>query len=601
MAEGMQGSEQPAGAQPARHGFLDRPLSKFVKRAVIAQGIVILTLIWSYTGWRLNDDREQTLEAARQNLRTSAGALQAQVLAILNDGLGAARAGANEAVAQGGLDRLSNEQLAELLKRHLTGGEYVRVLFVSTPQRFVAVARNRPAVSFPHPPPWLERAFTETQGDRYETGIVKHPGTPSDPLVPVAIRIHGASAEQVWAGALISMQWLDKLYQTMAIEDGMLALVSGTGEPLLRVPPIPAEKLGRNIKQRDALFRQGAGLAGEDALMTGTSPITNTDWLYAVRRFADTRAMAVAGRNTHSILAPWRERSFAMGFALLTISVFVIVLTVSLKRMIEKLARREIDLENRVADRTAALREANLRLAMTNRELEAFAASASHDLRSPLMTIAGQAGLLQRELRPQMSETIRRRIDRITMGVKHSSEIVEGLLSLARLTSQDLLTEPVDMTAFARAVVEELRSQYPNHSVECSIAEGMMLEADPRLIQSLLSNLLGNAWKYTSKCAAAQVSLRCSHDSESPVFSISDNGAGFDMVYAQTIFQPFQRLHSAAEYSGIGIGLATVSRIVQRYGGKIWVESQRGKGTTFHFTLPTATAAAARNSQARVN
>jgi signal transduction histidine kinase len=595
MAEGKQGSGQCAGARSFRLRFLDRTLSKFVKRAVIAQGIVILALIWSYTAWRLNDDREQTLEAARQNLRSSAGALHAQVLAILNDGLGAARAGANEAVAQGGMAHLSDAQLSDLLKRHLTGGEYVRVLFVSTPNRFVAVARNRPPIVEDHPPEWLQRAFA-IAGDRYDAGIVHHPGTPSDPLVPVAVRIGANGDEQLWAGALISMHWFDTLYRTMAIEDGMLALVSGTGEPLLRVPPIPADKLGLNLRQRE---RQGASLPGDDTLVVGTSPITHTPWIYAVRRFPETQAMAVAGRNRQSILAPWRKRSLAIGQVLVAISVVVVLLTVLLKRLIEKLARRESELERRVADRTAALQEANLRLAMTNQELEAFAASASHDLRSPLMTIAGQAGLLQRELRPQMSETIRRRIDRITRGVKHSSEIVEGLLSLARLTSQELLTEPVDLTAFAHAVAEDLRHQYLNHSVECSIAAEMTVEADPRLMQSLLANLLGNAWKYTSKCSAAQVSLRCSRSTDPPVFSISDNGAGFDMVYAQGIFQPFQRLHSAAEYPGIGIGLATVSRIVQRYGGKIWVESQRGKGTTFHFTLPMATAA--RNKQVRVD
>lgn len=598
MAEGMQGSDQHAATRPVRSGFLDRTLSKSVKRAVIAQGIVILALVWGYTAWRLNDDREHTLETARQNLRTSAAALHAQVVAILNDGLGAARAGANEAVAQGGLEQLSDDELTDLLKRHLTGGEYVRALFVATPTRFVAVGRSRPPVTASHPPDWLQRAFTSSK-DRFDSGVVHHPGSPSGPLVPVAVRVSGSGKDQIWAGALISMQWLDSMYQSMSIDDGMLALVSGTGEPLLRVPAIPPEKLGKNLKQRNALFRQGANLPDEDSLMMATSPITGTPWIYAVRRFEDTRAMAVAGRNTVSILEPWRDRSLAIGQVLAAISLLVILLTVRLKRLIEKLARREIDLENRVADRTAALQEANLRLAMTNQELEAFAASASHDLRSPLMTIAGQAGLLQRELRPQMSDTIRRRIDRITKGVKHSSEIVEGLLSLARLTSQDLLIEPVDMTAFAHAVVDDLRNQYPNHSVECSIADGMTLEADPRLMQSLLSNLLGNAWKYTSKCSSAQVSLRCSRDTEPPVFSISDNGAGFDMVYAQGIFQPFQRLHSAAEYPGIGIGLATVSRIVQRYGGKIWVESQRGKGTTFHFTLPTATAARAK--QARVN
>jgi signal transduction histidine kinase len=246
------------------------------------------------------------------------------------------------------------------------------------------------------------------------------------------------------------------------------------------------------------------------------------------------------------------------------------------------------ELEHRVWERTAALQDANARLAMTNQELEAFTASASHDLRSPLGSIAGQAGLLREELQALLSDSVRYRLDRIADSVKRCAEIIDGLLSLAKVSRQGLIKEPIDVTALARSIVDDLRQQYPGHAVACQIPEGLALEADPRLLKSLLSNLLDNAWKYTARSQAPTVELRCAIRDGAHEFSVADNGAGFNMAYAGRIFEPFQRMHSAAEFPGVGVGLATVARIVQRYGGKIWVESTPGVGTTFHFTLPAA-------------
>ena len=574
---------------PVGRRFLDGKLSKHVRLAVFIQAMLLLIAIWGYTAWRLNDDREQSLETGRQHLRTTAAAMHVHVLAILNDGLGAARASANEVGARGGLNALSDDQIIELLTRHLSGGDYVRALFVSTTQRFVQAERDGHGATDSHPPGWLQAAFNSSSGGTYVGRVLQESAVPVDRILPVAINLGNVAGESLWAGALIGMQSLNEVYQSMAIDDGMLALVSAVGEPLFRVPRPPLVKLQQRPQQRDVLFRKGASLVDDDAFMTGISPVTGTPWIYSVRRFDDSRAMAVAGREVESILAPWRARSFAVGQAMLAISLLVVLLTAVLQNLLGKLAKREADLEKRVADRTAALQEANLRLALTNQELEAFAASASHDLRSPLMSIAGHANLLQQELRPRMSESIRRRIDRINTGVKRSSEIVDGLLSLARLARQELLIEPVDMSSLAQATVEELRQQYPERNVQFSMQDGMHLVADPRLIKSLLANLLGNAWKYTRKCSVAQVHLQCARDSDPPVFSVSDNGAGFPMRHAHNIFQPFQRLHSASDYPGVGIGLTTVARIVQRYSGKIWVESEVDKGTTFYFTLPAAT------------
>jgi light-regulated signal transduction histidine kinase (bacteriophytochrome) len=252
------------------------------------------------------------------------------------------------------------------------------------------------------------------------------------------------------------------------------------------------------------------------------------------------------------------------------------------------LAKLNSELESRVTARTAELQDANEQLALTNQELEAFTASASHDLRSPLGAIAGQAGLLRDELQGSLSATMRQRLDRIQSNVTRCADIVDGLLSLARISREALLNERVDLSLLARSIVDELHLQQPARDVQCTIQPDLVVHADPRLMKSLLANLLGNAWKYTSKTPQAKIELARSDAPEAPVFSVRDNGAGFDMAGAERIFEPFQRLHSAAEFPGVGIGLATVARIVHRYAGKVTVESASGRGTTFRFTLPNA-------------
>jgi signal transduction histidine kinase len=172
--------------------------------------------------------------------------------------------------------------------------------------------------------------------------------------------------------------------------------------------------------------------------------------------------------------------------------------------------------------------------------------------------------------------------------VKRCADIIDGLLSLAKVSRQGLISEPIDVTALIHSVVDELRQQYSGYEVSCTIPEGVTLQADPRLIKSLFSNLLDNAWKYTAKAPDPAVEIQVTLHEGTPTFSVSDNGAGFDMAHAARIFEPFQRMHSAAEFPGIGVGLATVARIVQRYGGRIWVDSAPGRGTTFRFTLPGA-------------
>lgn len=233
------------------------------------------------------------------------------------------------------------------------------------------------------------------------------------------------------------------------------------------------------------------------------------------------------------------------------------------------------------------LRDANESLARANRELEAFTASVSHDLRSPLTTIAGQAGLLELSL-PDATDEQKRRLARIQGSVKQMSELIDALLALSRISRQTLHREIVDASSLVEGIVQDARQRDPTRSVEVVIHPNMTVHGDRRLLNDLFQNLIANAWKFTSKTAGARIEIGQSSGGSMVTLYVRDNGAGFDMAYEQKLFKPFQRLHGAAEFDGSGIGLATVARIIDRHGGRIWAEGKPNAGAVFYFTLPAA-------------
>lgn len=232
------------------------------------------------------------------------------------------------------------------------------------------------------------------------------------------------------------------------------------------------------------------------------------------------------------------------------------------------------------------LRDANESLARANRELEAFTASVSHDLRSPLTTIAGQAGLLEISM-PQASEEQRRRLTKIQTSVKQMSDLIDALLALSRISRHTLHREMIDASALAHSIIHDLRQSEPHRDVEVTIQPDLHVHGDRRLIGDLLRNLLENAWKFTGKKSVAHIEFGGTALGPMATLHVRDDGAGFDMAHAQKLFRPFHRLHSAAEFDGSGIGLATVARIAERHGGRVWAEGKPTEGAVFYFTLPT--------------
>jgi len=565
---------------------------------VVAVSLKKKVLVWGYATWRIRSDEAEVLDNARHELGAVAAGMYVHMQAVLNDSLGAARAAANSINSRGGLETIKPAQATELLSRELSSGDYVRALFVASEGRYLSVARDDQILSLDHWPQWLDLP-AQRQRNVYVGPRIADPIEGSQHAFPVAIRIARPDGETVWAGALLGIEALDQLYESMAIRDGSLSLISTRGDLLLRVPRVPGGERAINVGQTQ-LFRKAGEMSREGGFVEGPSPIVDGTWLYAFRTLSGYRLVVTAARDKHAIMQPWRERTRSLVYVLAGVSVLFLALTALLKNFMLRverantnLAQLNSELESRVVVRTAELQSANERLALTNQELEAFTASASHDLRSPLGAIAGQAGLLRDELQAWMNDSIRGRIDRIQSCVRRSSDIIEGLLSLARISRQELLNERVDLSALAQSIVDDLNQQYPRQRVECRIEPKLAVNADPRLMKSLLYNLLGNAWKYTSRTEHPRVELAHAEARDSTVFSVRDNGAGFDMAGAERIFEPFHRLHAATEFPGIGIGLATVARIVQRYAGKITVESSAGKGTTFRFTLPAATLAPA--------
>ncbi|HEX7053488.1 MAG TPA: ATP-binding protein [Burkholderiales bacterium] len=256
------------------------------------------------------------------------------------------------------------------------------------------------------------------------------------------------------------------------------------------------------------------------------------------------------------------------------------------RRAEEEVLRLNAELEQRVRERTTQLE-------YTNAELEAFCYSVSHDLRAPLRSIDGFSQALIEDFPQHVPEEAKGYLARIRSATQRMGQLIEDLLNLSRVSRGELQRRDVDLGQIAQEVVAELRQREPQRKIEVSVWEGLKAHADARLMRAALENLIGNAWKFSSRTAEARIEIGALRDGEHATFFVRDNGAGFDMRYANKLFGAFQRLHGAGEFQGTGIGLATVQRIVHRHGGRIWADAQPGKGAVFYFTLGAPRAAGA--------
>ena len=270
-------------------------------------------------------------------------------------------------------------------------------------------------------------------------------------------------------------------------------------------------------------------------------------------------------------------------------------------------------LEQRVQERTAKLAEANaelvkeiserkqaeegvrklnadllqqkVQLEASNKELEAFSYSVSHDLRAPLRGIDGFSQAVLEDYGDKLDKAGKGFLERVRSASQRMSKLIDAMLHLARLTRTELQIQSVDFSALSHQIIGDLKRVDPDHEIIWKVEEGMVIKADPNLLRVVLENLLGNAWKFTGHTAEARIEVGVTEYKSQKAYFVRDNGAGFDMTYVHKLFGAFQRLHAFSEYPGVGVGLATVQRIIQRHGGQIWAEGMVGAGATFYFTL----------------
>ncbi len=282
-------------------------------------------------------------------------------------------------------------------------------------------------------------------------------------------------------------------------------------------------------------------------------------------------------------------------------------------RVEEELRQAHLDLERRVHERTSKLAETNIELTReiserqrvednmsklnadlldrttqleaSNKELEAFSYSVSHDLRAPLRGIDGFSQAVLDDYHDKLDDTGRQYLQRVREASQRMAKLIDAMLNLARLIRAELTFEPVDLSSIGQSIVSDLNKAEPDRQVEVVVADNLRAIADPDLTRVVLENLLANAWKFTSHEEFPRVELGMTYHYAQPVFFVRDNGVGFDMTYADKLFGAFQRLHAVSEFQGIGIGLATVHRIIKRHGGRIWADATMGKGATFFFTF----------------
>ncbi|MFL5358061.1 sensor histidine kinase [Archangium sp.] len=342
-------------------------------------------------------------------------------------------------------------------------------------------------------------------------------------------------------------------------------------------------ELFRKDEDWQSLMRSGAGKARMDAIRATLDSIIAEEYRRATLRGLEAEraghmvlGLGVAWALLVGVLLAWFSRRQLLALARDYESSLAQV-----RAQAEALRASEARLEARVAQRTTELSSAN-------RELESFSYSVSHDLRAPLRAIDGFAQALREDEGERLSPGGLQLLGRLQAAATRMGQLIDDLLQLSRVTRADLEREPVDLGALAASVAEQLRQQEPGREVTFALQPGLVVQGDARLLRVLMENLLGNAWKFTSKRSGARIEFFAETVAGVPHYAVRDNGVGFDMAYAGKLFSPFQRLHKATEYPGTGIGLATVQRIVQRHGGHIEAQAMPGEGALFRFTLQEA-------------
>jgi signal transduction histidine kinase/PAS domain-containing protein len=395
----------------------------------------------------------------------------------------------------------------------------------------------------------------------------------------------GAQRELIFSDLCwhVEAQCSGALCSILLVDDSAHILIPGAA------PSLPQDLM---VALDGIEIRAGNGACGEAAATSHRvviEDIASDPRMAAYREIADrfglaactsTPIIAGTGEVLGTFAVYWKERHGPSSEETRAIQQAAYLAGICLER---EASEREIhklneELEARVAARTSELQA-------VNRELEAFSYSVSHDLRAPLRAIDGFASILAQGQAETLDEASRKLLDRIVNAAQRMGRLIDDMLAVAMLTRSPLHFQTVDLSATANAIADELTHSEPERRVKFIVQDGLADVADPNLIRVVLENLIGNAWKFTRKQSEALIEFGVLQTERERAYFVRDNGVGFDMVYADKLFGPFQRLHRPEDFPGSGIGLATVQRLVHRHRGRVWAESRPGQGATFYFTL----------------
>jgi signal transduction histidine kinase len=413
----------------------------------------------------------------------------------------------------------------------------------------------------------------------YVSEVYRRAAEPRYNVVAIAAPIKAEDGDLV--GILVLQVKLDFLLEwTNAITvgpNGFVVIIDKRGK-IAAHPKFPPQGELIDYSEVPAAQKLLGGTHGVELLF---NPFARQEQVVAYQPVSGYGWGAIVEQSTADVFAVRDESFNRLLAAYALIGFFSCVLAYLIIRFVTDRRQAENEIQNLNRDLTQRSLEAEA----ANKELEAFSYSVSHDLRAPLRAIDGFSRILLDEHALSLSAEERRLLSLVRENALNMGQLIDDLLAFSRLSRQPLKKQNVGMGSLARQVYEELKTQQNGRRVEISFADLPDCQGDPTLLKQVFVNLLSNALKYTRKCDLTRIELGCDRESGEAAFFIKDNGAGFDMRYADKLFRVFQRLHRAEDYEGTGVGLAIVQRVIHRHGGRVWAQGELNKGATFYFTV----------------
>ncbi|NGZ07488.1 MAG: hypothetical protein G8237_14165 [Magnetococcales bacterium] len=572
----------------------------FVWRVVLF--VVSLNLfVWVLAWWSIDQSRQlyqERAETTTKNLahvleNNLAGALDKidiALLAVVDEAERQLAAGGIDASALNGLLDRQLSRLPEVISLRVTNGRG-DVLYGN------AVAGTKVNLA--------DREFFIRQRDHADSGLVISPPLlariSQQWVIPISRRIHGPDGS--FAGVVysnVSLAYLARIFSALMVgQRGVIAMRDADLGIVLRYPAI--EDYGKMVgsKEVSSVFQklaQSGQTAGTYTVVSGYDGVERT---FSYRRLTSHPYYVVIGLATDEYLLGWWQQTVTW---LIHLGLFLVITLIAAwllyrawerqavyhanlcleveKRIHSEQALQTLnkELDQRVVAQTLELRAAN-------NELQSASYAAAHNLRTPLRAVNGFAGSLLEDCATLLPAEGQESLRLVVTSAREMEETVEGFLRLVRATSAGISRQRVDLSALAHVVLDRLQAEDPQRHAILEIASALTVQGDPQLLQTVMAVLLDNAWKFARDSHPPRIDFFASMEQDQIVYCVRDNGVGFDMRHAERLFQPFQRAHRAAEFPGVAVGLAIAQRIIARHGGKIWAESEPGRGAVFKFTI----------------